>query len=68
MLNTNQSINYEEILFFNVLYCKLLFSVPDIAEINKYDVLQITESEWVSECLLFIANSAIFQLYYGENK
>jgi hypothetical protein len=51
-----------------VLYCKLLFSVPDIAEINKYDVLQITESEWVSECLLFIDNSAIFQLYYGENK
>jgi hypothetical protein len=51
-----------------VLYCKLLFSVPDIAEINKYDVLQITESEWVSECLLFIDKSAIFQLEYGENK
>ena len=24
--------------------------------------------EWVSEWLLFIANSAIFQLYHGENK
>ena len=25
-------------------------------------------SEWVSEWLLFNANSAIFQLYYDENK
>jgi hypothetical protein len=25
-------------------------------------------SEWVSEWLLFNANSAIFQLYHGENK
>jgi hypothetical protein len=24
--------------------------------------------DWVSEWLLFNANSAIFQLYYGENK
>ena len=24
--------------------------------------------EWVSEWLLFNANSAIFQLYHGENK
>ena len=24
--------------------------------------------DWVRECLLFIANSAICQLYYGENK
>jgi hypothetical protein len=24
--------------------------------------------DWVSEWLLFTANSAIFQLYYGENK
>jgi hypothetical protein len=25
-------------------------------------------SEWVSDWSLFNANSAIFQLYYGENK
>ena len=25
-------------------------------------------SQWLSEWLLFIANSAIFQLYHGENK
>ena len=25
-------------------------------------------SEWVSDWLLFNANSAIFQLYHGENK
>jgi len=25
-------------------------------------------SEWVSEWLLFNSNSAIFQLYHGENK
>jgi hypothetical protein len=25
-------------------------------------------SEWMSEWLLFSANSAIFQLYHGENK
>jgi hypothetical protein len=24
--------------------------------------------DWVSEWLLFYANSAIFQLYHGENK
>ena len=28
----------------------------------------IVTFEWVSEWLLFNANSAIFQLYYGENK
>ena len=33
------------------------------SQINKNLV-----SEWVSEWLLFNANSAIFQLYHGENK
>jgi hypothetical protein len=28
----------------------------------------IVRLKWVSEWLLFNANSAIFQLYYGENK
>ena len=28
----------------------------------------MSSSEWVSEWLLFNANSAIFQLYHGENR
>jgi hypothetical protein len=31
-------------------------------------ILKVYYFEWVSEWLLFNANSAIFQLYYGENK
>jgi hypothetical protein len=41
--------------------------------INKISLLFIFKmyfnyDSWVSECLLFNANSAIFQLYHGENK
>jgi hypothetical protein len=41
--------------------------------INRFDGVMIgvsasTVEEWVGKWLLFNANSAIFQLYHGENK
>jgi hypothetical protein len=37
--------------------------------LNKLKIMsEVTHGNWVSEWLLFNANSAIFQLYYGENK
>ena len=37
-------------------------------KIAKCDIGEAQRDPWVSECLLLDTNSAIFQLYHGENK
>ena len=37
-------------------------------DVNHLYIVYLYVLEWVSEWLLFNANSAIFQLYHGENK
>jgi hypothetical protein len=65
----------------NVWQLKLLMQVYTLKELTKENFYHVFDeklwscklafkgvSEWMSEWLLFSANSAIFQLYHGENK
>ena len=65
--------NYDNVVFIHV-YSKGLskfnnkicsrHNITEILLINQ----SINQSEWVSEWLMFSANSAIVQLHHGENK
>jgi hypothetical protein len=54
---------------FTLYFCWSLNSFLFVLLLKVY-VLRLIQhmSEWVSEWLLFNVNSAIFQLYHGENK
>jgi hypothetical protein len=67
-------------LFFIMNKCRLsfIFNDRDILRTQEthlrlhdmicYVWLNMHDTSWVSERLLFNANSAIFQLYHGKNK